>query len=85
MAQAITEKFTKDVQNGAQNATHAASGLLESIDLSGIKSTLEDIRSMSKRALSTSEGTIKRHPFYSVLGAAAVGAGVALLFSRPRK
>jgi ElaB/YqjD/DUF883 family membrane-anchored ribosome-binding protein len=82
MGNAITENRGSNGQSMAKEAHSFGKVAMEALDNSGIREKLDDIKDLGQRALSASESTIRRYPYYSLLGAAAVGAVTALLFSR---
>lgn len=75
-------KHAKDlVQSTTQTVASEAQDLM-STSAEYLQETLTDIRATAKRAVEASEDVIKKNPFTTILGAAAVGAVVGVILSR---
>lgn len=57
-------------------------GLSQKIQEFELEKKLEGLKKTSQNYLGKTESTIKDHPFYAVMGAAAIGYLVGLLFNR---
>jgi ElaB/YqjD/DUF883 family membrane-anchored ribosome-binding protein len=69
----------KNVISDAKNAITDAAGKVEVPEV--ITDQLKALREQSQMVLDRTEDLVKSHPFYSILGAAAVGALVASMMS----
>ena len=72
----------RDVKNAISDTTNRLSESAKNIEIpDSVSEQFRVLREQSQIVLERTEAMVKKHPFYSVLGAAAVGAIVASLIS----
>lgn len=79
-------EFRKDLGNVKDTVRQSASGIRQNIEQqlenSGWQERYEDLRSRANQAVEASEDFVKQHPYYTLIGAAAVGFVAAMILRR---
>lgn len=78
--------FRKDLgtikENVRQGANSIRQNVEEQIENSGWQERYEDLRERASQAMEASEDFVKEHPYYTLLGAAAIGFVAGMLLRR---
>lgn len=78
--------FRKDLgtikENVRQGANSIRQNVEEQIEATDWQARYEDLRERASSALEASEDFVKEHPYYTLLGAAAIGFAAGMLLRR---
>jgi len=81
------ESFSKTASTARSAATDAKSAIMDKAApaMDYLKDNFEAVRDTTAPYLQDAEAMVKRHPFYALVGAVAVGAIFGAMIARPSR